>query len=316
MVSPFLNIFKKLFINCTKKIKAAASIREASTTAGLTKKYSIASSKVNSPKFPRNSIAARKPSEEDDSKSDDARQDRNRQSLMYDEEDDTKANPKLEMEIIKDRERIDKERDERKKTPSSKHSSSRDSPRPSTSREISTPKQNTQRDSSKKLETSAKKFKEFIDLDVKEKSTEKEEKSDKSQNSNSTAGTAGTSKNSSTPPRLAKETESNGHNSSFSNSKKRLSSPIKNADHVKRVKMSPAKNVIYKPFGKLLEGVVLVISGIQVSYLNLRYFKRQFSNIDCIIFFQNPDRADIRDKAIRMGARYKPDWDSTCTHLM
>lgn len=283
MVSPFKNIFKKLFINCTKKIEAAASIREASTTAGLTKKYSIASSKVNSPKFPRNSVAVRKPSEEEDSKSDDARQDRNRQSLMYDEEDDTKANPKLEMEIIKDRERIDKERDERKKTPSSKHSSSRDSPRPSTSREISTPKQNTQRDSSKKLETSAKKFKEFIDLEVKEKSTEKEEKNDKSKNSNNTAGT---SKNCLPPPRLAKETGSNGLNSSFSNSKKRLSSPIKNADHVKRVKMSPAKNVIYKPFGKLLEGVVLVISGIQVSYLNLRYFRRQFSSIDCIIFFR------------------------------
>lgn len=49
----------------------------------------------------------------------------------------------------------------------------------------------------------------------------------------------------------------------------------------------------YKPFKRLLEGVVLVISGIQ-----------------------NPGRGQIRDKALAMGAKYKPDWDANCTHLM
>lgn len=48
-----------------------------------------------------------------------------------------------------------------------------------------------------------------------------------------------------------------------------------------------------KPFNKLLENVVFVISGIP-----------------------NPDRANLRSKALEMGAKYKPDWDNTCTHLM
>jgi len=48
-----------------------------------------------------------------------------------------------------------------------------------------------------------------------------------------------------------------------------------------------------KPFGQLLEGVVLVISG-----------------------YQNPHRANLRAMALEMGARYKSDWDSSCTHLV
>lgn len=48
-----------------------------------------------------------------------------------------------------------------------------------------------------------------------------------------------------------------------------------------------------KPFNKLLEGVTIVISGIQ-----------------------NPERGDIRNRALELGARYKPDWDNTCTHLI
>lgn len=48
-----------------------------------------------------------------------------------------------------------------------------------------------------------------------------------------------------------------------------------------------------KPFHKLLEGVVFVMSG-----------------------FQNPFRGELRDKAIEMGAVYKPDWKKGCTHLI
>ena len=48
-----------------------------------------------------------------------------------------------------------------------------------------------------------------------------------------------------------------------------------------------------KPFRKLLEGVVFTISGIQ-----------------------NPTRGQIREKALSMGAKYKPDWDKSCTHLI
>uniref|UniRef100_A0A0K8U2M4 DNA repair protein XRCC1 n=1 Tax=Bactrocera latifrons TaxID=174628 RepID=A0A0K8U2M4_BACLA len=53
------------------------------------------------------------------------------------------------------------------------------------------------------------------------------------------------------------------------------------------------KRLIFRPFNELLKGTVLVISGIQ-----------------------NPDRSDIRDKALSMGARYKADWGTDCTHLI
>lgn len=53
------------------------------------------------------------------------------------------------------------------------------------------------------------------------------------------------------------------------------------------------ENVTYKPFNKLMEGVEIVISG-----------------------YVNPGRANIREKALQMGAKYKPDWFSSSTHLM
>ena len=48
-----------------------------------------------------------------------------------------------------------------------------------------------------------------------------------------------------------------------------------------------------QPFNKLLSNVVFAISG-----------------------FQNPLRSEIRNKGIEMGAKYKPNWDSSCTHLI
>lgn len=48
-----------------------------------------------------------------------------------------------------------------------------------------------------------------------------------------------------------------------------------------------------KKFEELMKGVVFVLSG-----------------------FQNPLRSQIRDKALEMGAKYKADWDRTCTHLV
>lgn len=59
---------------------------------------------------------------------------------------------------------------------------------------------------------------------------------------------------------------------------------------------SPAKadkNQQYKKFDKLLDGVTFVLSG-----------------------YQNPERGVIRQKAIDMGAKYKADWDRSCTHLV
>ncbi|BES93514.1 DNA-repair protein xrcc1 [Nesidiocoris tenuis] len=48
-----------------------------------------------------------------------------------------------------------------------------------------------------------------------------------------------------------------------------------------------------KPFHQLMADVVFVISG-----------------------FQNPMRSDLRNAALAMGAKYKADWDNSCTHLV
>ncbi|XP_016047946.1 DNA repair protein XRCC1 isoform X2 [Erinaceus europaeus] len=45
--------------------------------------------------------------------------------------------------------------------------------------------------------------------------------------------------------------------------------------------------------GKILQGVVLVLSG-----------------------FQNPFRSELRDKALELGAKYRPDWTPDSTHLI
>ncbi|XP_060530345.1 DNA repair protein XRCC1 [Cylas formicarius] len=82
--------------------------------------------------------------------------------------------------------------------------------------------------------------------------------------------------------------ESNKNSSDAETSKRRLQP---RDDHPKSKKMKKTRQT--KPFAKLLDGVVLVISGIQ-----------------------NPDRANLRSMALSMGAKYKSDWDNTCTHLV
>ncbi|XP_029928636.1 DNA repair protein XRCC1 isoform X2 [Myripristis murdjan] len=47
------------------------------------------------------------------------------------------------------------------------------------------------------------------------------------------------------------------------------------------------------PFNRIMEGVVFVLSG-----------------------FQNPFRGELRDKALAMGAKYRPDWTPDSTHLI
>lgn len=39
----------------------------------------------------------------------------------------------------------------------------------------------------------------------------------------------------------------------------------------------------------------------------------------CILAFSgfvNPLRGELRDKALEMGAKYRPDWTTDCTHLV
>lgn len=70
-------------------------------------------------------------------------------------------------------------------------------------------------------------------------------------------------------------------------------SPRKDKEPERKSIPAPLKGVSYKPFHKLLEGVVLAFSG-----------------------YVNPERGALRQKALDMGAKYKGDWDSRCTHLM
>jgi len=50
---------------------------------------------------------------------------------------------------------------------------------------------------------------------------------------------------------------------------------------------------VTKPFSELMNNVVFVMSG-----------------------YENPYRSNIRSKALEMGAKYKHNWDQSCTHLM
>lgn len=54
-----------------------------------------------------------------------------------------------------------------------------------------------------------------------------------------------------------------------------------------------SKDVEQVPVNRLMDGVVFVLSG-----------------------FQNPFRGELREKAVEMGAKYRPDWTPDSTHLM
>ncbi|KAK9876594.1 hypothetical protein WA026_013973 [Henosepilachna vigintioctopunctata] len=97
--------------------------------------------------------------------------------------------------------------------------------------------------------------------------------------------------NSKTPK--AKRNKDSQHAQAGTSSNKKESNKRKLAEQnqISPKKIKTSKKT--RPFNKLLEDVVLVISGIQ-----------------------NPDRAHIRGKAMEMGAKYKPDWDNTSTHLI
>ncbi|XP_039626531.1 DNA repair protein XRCC1 isoform X1 [Polypterus senegalus] len=60
----------------------------------------------------------------------------------------------------------------------------------------------------------------------------------------------------------------------------------------KKMASKPPKSDVVE-FHRILEGTVFVLSG-----------------------FQNPFRAELRDKALAMGAKYRPDWTPDSTHLI
>lgn len=60
-----------------------------------------------------------------------------------------------------------------------------------------------------------------------------------------------------------------------------------------KLQKATSKNEQQVPFNRILEGVVFVLSG-----------------------FQNPFRGELREKALDMGAKYRPDWTPDSTHLL
>nr|XP_057940042.1 DNA repair protein XRCC1 [Doryrhamphus excisus] len=61
----------------------------------------------------------------------------------------------------------------------------------------------------------------------------------------------------------------------------------------KQQKTTKAQSPDQVPFKRIMEGVVFVLSG-----------------------FQNPFRGELREKALEMGAKYRPDWTPDSTHLI
>ncbi|XP_028985824.1 DNA repair protein XRCC1 [Betta splendens] len=75
-----------------------------------------------------------------------------------------------------------------------------------------------------------------------------------------------------------------------SEKKKETQSKTKPEPKQEKVKSTSVQQV---PFKQIMEGVVFVLSG-----------------------FQNPFRGELREKALDMGAKYRPDWTPDSTHLI
>uniref|UniRef100_A0A7N6B1N3 DNA repair protein XRCC1 n=1 Tax=Anabas testudineus TaxID=64144 RepID=A0A7N6B1N3_ANATE len=75
-------------------------------------------------------------------------------------------------------------------------------------------------------------------------------------------------------------------------SEKKKESQSKPKPETKQQK-AKSKSTQQVPFNRIMEGVVFVLSG-----------------------FQNPFRGEIREKALDMGAKYRPDWTPDSTHLI
>lgn len=156
-------------------------------------------------------------------------------------------------------------------------------------------KQQQKKITSDKKDTMNKSFKDFLGNDD---SVDKPTSSTKIESKNV--------KRKSPTKKSPKEDKSNRFTPVASKAPKRPSSPRdtnlsksqsnqNDTESIKRPKIDkkPEKMKVYRPFNKLLSDVVFAISGIQ-----------------------NPLRAELRQKALELGAKYKPDWDNSCTHLM
>ncbi|XP_062563379.1 DNA repair protein XRCC1 [Armigeres subalbatus] len=275
----------KVSSNSTNVVSTAAAIRNASTPAAV-------KNKQLTPVVNRKPVAITpkvKPRLFDD---DDEEEEitkplnRNRESLLYDKDDD-KPNEKLEKKMAEDRARI-----QREKVKSDKEK--RD--------HLLAEKK------SKGHDKSVTKFKDFLfedppgtaSGDSPKKISSSQEKRHRSRSPPTAEKTKHHKRRDSGRDSREEHRERERKPSEQETKKRPSESPRDNSNKKQKHQLSgdeyenrKGKPPTYKHFNKLLENVVLVISGIQ-----------------------NPDRANLRTQALAMGAKYKSDWDSSCTHLI
>ena len=177
--------------------------------------------------------------------------------LVYEDEDD-EPNEKLQKKLDKDKSAKEKERDAK------------------------TPKLLIQRE---KSPASKSKFLSFVEDD--------DPKIDKQRSSSSSKSSGNDKKHTNKHSSPSSKHLSTSSKHSTPSKKPSTSRDKKTPDKKSSTEKKTSKNVSYKPFNKLLEGVVFAFSG-----------------------YVNPERGILRQKALDMGAKYRSDWDSSCTHLM
>ncbi|XP_020807463.1 LOW QUALITY PROTEIN: DNA repair protein XRCC1 [Drosophila serrata] len=260
----------------------AAAIRDAGNTA--LKRLSIGKVSASLPKpSPNHSPVPTSAGDASDVKP----LDRNRASLLFGEDDDDedaaqgmpeqnakKRRLSKHLEADKDRRRLEQEQLQKEKERKKDKSKSRHSLDKSISKENK---------SSGKEEKSAR------------KELEKEKEKEKTERSSSKESKPASKTEDKHESRSKHREASKSRDNSRPSTQKRLSSSPSNTPAKKpRIRDQDSEPIIqYRPFNQLLNGVVLVISGIQ-----------------------NPDRADLRSKATALGAKYKADWEPGCTHLI
>lgn len=292
---------------------AAATIRRASASETELKNCSTFNKTIESPK----PSAKHKNNQTNNDKTPDRTkgENRNRDSLMYDDEDVNTSNPRLEQVISKDKERIAREKEEyasKKKDAGNKKPSGREEK------------------SRKKMEASSSRYNIFLDMDAKagsdssqnkdkcEKDMADEDKAvDDTANKNkpdkdiqsmlmtspdSSQSTTSPSKNIATPKVVKKRRSSSLDRSEETPNKRNKPLPSPAPSPVTAATFSPAPsqsssevastppsssppNKQQIPFHKLLAGVTFVISGIQV---NIEHFRANYNcyNSSCLPAFR------------------------------
>ncbi|XP_031626319.1 DNA repair protein XRCC1 [Contarinia nasturtii] len=278
------------------KQSAAAAIRDASSSNSKLEQCTKINHKIETP-----TGKAKRSIDLGETGAKRERINRNRPAIMYDDEDENTSKPKFEKLINDDKERIERER---KKEENKKG------------------KKDILRDdkSKKKMEQSADKFKTFLQTDMEDKASHssktssthvaaKDEyniedddddddvlvvKQKSPEKFDITADKTDDEEGSEKKESPAKLTPVNPQASSSKSPppwalKKKRPSTSNDTSASKRSRNSESDDET----GGLLRGVVFVISGIQ-----------------------NPHRGEMREKGVEMGAKYQPDWNKSCTHLI